>query len=205
MLVVIDTLLKRPRIKRNLYWEFKTVSAERQDIRGVARKKKVVKKIYGITTSGGKEGTRNIMVNDILYDIVKNGKELVTSNYVFKDIAGLERNKKGKIEHSPYSKDDNLMAFLVAQYVIRYGTNFKSYVIDVKETFEKNQQYKKRLFDANQCYKTVDEVSTIIDIQKIITEDEDKILDKKLENNKKINKKLLDLLLCKKGLDDDED
>ena len=144
---IIDKLLKKPGFERNLYWEYHMVSAE-ATVKSDARKtkRKVRKKIYGINTTGGSEGTRNIMINDILFSIVMNEPKSIRSRYIFDDIKGLQRKKTGKIEHGPTSHDDSLFSFLIARYIFGYGTNLKKYVVNLEGIDKSSVASAKRKF-----------------------------------------------------------
>lgn len=66
---------------------------------------------------------------EIVFDIVENDYTSVISPNIIDDIAGLQRKKNGKIEHSEGGHDDNLFSYLMARYVFCYGTNLSRFRI----------------------------------------------------------------------------
>lgn len=182
-------------MERNIYWEYKMVSAEATVKSGAKKQKtKVRKKIYGINTSGGQEGTRNVMINDILFSIVNNEHEIIKSKYIFDDIKGLQRKKTGKIEHGETSKDDNLFSFLLAHYVLRYGTNLKQYIVNLDKIDDRSiSKARKKLLNIFQVQRLVeDSRKGDLSAQMILKMDKEEEKESLKESN--ISKKLLNLI-----------
>jgi len=201
MKAILDRMLKKPGFERNLYWEYRMVTTEKV-VKSDARKTKTKtrKKVYGITTTGSGDGggTRNIMINDILHSIVMNNPELIKSKYIFSDITGLQRKKTGKIEHGPTTKDDSLFSFLLAHYVLRYGTNLKKYVVNLDKikdsTVHKARKKFLNIFATKQMIEDAENgnVSAQFLIKDQLREEQSNL--QNAIRDKRISKKILNLL-----------
>jgi hypothetical protein len=77
--------------------------------------------IYGVDTNSK---TRKLMF-ELLPEIVENEYDKIISPKLYEDIAGLERKKTGKVEHSDTSHDDSLMSYLIFRYALHYGKCLK--------------------------------------------------------------------------------
>jgi hypothetical protein len=88
-------------------------------------------KAFGLVTS---ETSRNLMM-DLLMSEINNNPQCFRVPKLIKQIGGLERNKRGKIEHGYGMHDDILMAYLFGRYVLGYTKEInKMLVVDSKET-----------------------------------------------------------------------
>jgi hypothetical protein len=88
-------------------------------------------KAFGLVTS---ETSRNLMM-DLLMSEINSNPHCFRMSKIIKQISGLERNKRGKIEHGSGMHDDVLMAYLFARYVLGYTKEInKLLVIDSRET-----------------------------------------------------------------------
>lgn len=126
---VIDMLIKTD-IEKNVYYEFKTILAEKktkdikkQDLSVTPNKTKV----YGVNTDNH---SRPLMI-DLLFNIVENEYDSLNSKDLVDEIRGLERHKD-KIEHGPLNHDDVLMSYLFTRYIYTYGTNLGKFFISKK-------------------------------------------------------------------------
>jgi hypothetical protein len=108
--------------------EPRMVSEEREQLGekyqrdGFNIKKKTKSIIYGVDTN---QRTRKLMF-ELLPEIVDQEFDKIVSHWLYEDIAGLERKKSGKIEHSVSSHDDNLMSYLIFRYALHYGSSLKN-------------------------------------------------------------------------------
>lgn len=127
---VIDNLLRTSASKK-IYYEIKKVQAEKK-ITDVKKQKLNGNrtKVYGINTD---KKTRPEMI-ELLRSIVQDDYEKLNSGKLIDDIVGLERNKKGKIEHSSVSHDDNLFSYLMIRWAWAFGTNLGHFYISTKNS-----------------------------------------------------------------------
>ena len=126
----IISLLLKTDVANRIYFEFKEKKAETKLEDGTIKKERIKVKHYGINTN---TTTRPLMV-DIIFDIVENGYKDIISPDVIEDIAGLERKRNGKIEHSSSGHDDNLFSYLMVRYAWAYGTNLGRFNLYKTET-----------------------------------------------------------------------
>jgi len=140
---MLDFLMKT-NIEKNLYFEYKEKKGEKviQDVRANQHKKMKKKvKVYGVYTT---ETVRGQML-DILTDTINHTPSAITSKNVFSNIKTLERNNRGKIEHRRGEHDDNMMAYLLARFVLAFGENLSKWLsLNSSETMDE-QKDKKRL------------------------------------------------------------
>lgn len=125
MKAVIDNLL-RTDIAKNLYYEIKTSKAEKKvnDVKRQSFESKETRS-YGVSTDNK---TRPLMI-DLLREIVCNEYDKINSRELVDEIAGLERDKTGKIQHGATTHDDMVFSYLVLRYVWTYGTNLGRFFI----------------------------------------------------------------------------
>lgn len=116
---VLQYLLEKGDIKRNLYFEIKDkVFEERSDgIRTVRSTKKV--KQYG---SDNTKDTRNKLM-EILSERMRYHKDKFVSEIIYTELTQLEVKKNGRIEHSSNGHDDQIFSYLWALYVWYEGKN----------------------------------------------------------------------------------
>jgi len=120
-LVIIDNLRKDPLIEPRMYRETRESLGEKQMNDGFTVKKKSSTVIYGVDTN---TQSRKKMF-DLLPEIVETEYDKFVSPHIYGDIAGLEKKKTGKIEHSTGGHDDSLMAYLIFRYAVFYGKCFR--------------------------------------------------------------------------------
>lgn len=101
-LSVIQMMLKRPTLARNLYYEKKKRTTEREvNLRGKTKKETKEVRVYGIDTTAK---SREFMVKEILNMIVDERPELIISENIFNEIKTLERKKNGRrFCHYPFN------------------------------------------------------------------------------------------------------
>jgi len=114
--------MKNKIIEPRMVSEVKESLGEKTQKDGFTVKSRVKNIIYGVDTN---VKTRALMY-ELLPDIVDNEYEKIVSPFLYEDIAGLERKRNGKIEHSDTSHDDNLMSYLIFRYALHYGKSLKN-------------------------------------------------------------------------------
>jgi hypothetical protein len=126
----------RSPIAKNLYYEYREVKGQRiekakKEITHVSTKEKVQK--FGISTNSNSKntGSRDLMI-EILNTTVLNQPEILNTPNLYSDIKGLERDNKGKVEHSIGNHDDSLFSYLIGRYCLAYGTNLARFQLPVK-------------------------------------------------------------------------
>jgi hypothetical protein len=124
-IALIQLLMKSP-VADNLYYEVREKEGEKTvgDPKAkTARKTKSQTRVYGIHTgsNSARNGTRDIMINEILNNAVNETPFVFTSKNMYAEIRTLERDKKGKVEHRQGCHDDLLFSWLVACYAFLYG------------------------------------------------------------------------------------
>jgi hypothetical protein len=115
----VIAILKKSKIKRNLYYEIKDrVLEERvEGMNATKRKQKV--KIYGFDET---KNSRNLLM-EILRDRMDNHKNRFIANIIYEELCTLEVKKNGRIEHAENAHDDQIFSYLMALYVWYYGKN----------------------------------------------------------------------------------
>jgi hypothetical protein len=129
-LALIQLLLKSE-VANNMYYEVREKQGEKKvdDPKKASKKNfKAQTRVYGVYTTGGGQGTRDIMINEILNNAVNETPYVFTSRLIFDELKTLERNNKGKVEHRSGCHDDVLFSWLVACYAFLYGTNAGKFV-----------------------------------------------------------------------------
>jgi hypothetical protein len=115
----VIAILKKSKIKRNLYFEIKDrVTEERMEGMTVNRRKQKVK-VYGFDET---KNSRNLLM-EILRDRMDNHKARFIANILYEELCTLEVKKNGKIEHADNAHDDQIFSYLMALYVWYYGKN----------------------------------------------------------------------------------
>lgn len=115
----VIALLKKSKIKRNLYFEIKErVMEERIEHMGTTKRKQKVK-VYGFDET---KNSRNLLM-EILRDRMDNHKSRFIANIIYEELCTLEVKKNGRIEHADNAHDDQIFSYLMALYVWYYGKN----------------------------------------------------------------------------------
>jgi len=109
--------MKDREIEPRMIREERETLGEKTQKDGFTVKKTSKNIMYGVDTN---VKTRKLML-ELLPEIVDNEYDKLVSPKIYEDIAGLERKKNTKIEHSDSSHDDTLMAYLVFRYALHYG------------------------------------------------------------------------------------
>lgn len=113
----VIAILKKSKIKRNLYYEIKDrVTEERMDGFAINRRKQKVK-VYGFDET---KNSRNLLM-EILRDRMDNHKSRFIARIIYEELCTLEVKKNGKIEHADNAHDDQIFSYLMALYVWYYG------------------------------------------------------------------------------------
>jgi hypothetical protein len=119
---LLQYFMKNKNIEPRMIQEERESLGEKTQKDGFTVKRKTKNIIYGIDTN---QKTRKLMF-ELLPEIVDNEYERIVSPRLYEDIAGLERKRNGKIEHSATSHDDNLMSYLIFRYALHYGSSLKN-------------------------------------------------------------------------------
>jgi hypothetical protein len=119
---LLQYFMKNKNIEPRMIQEERESLGEKTQKDGFTVKRKTKNIIYGIDTN---QKTRKLMF-ELLPEIVDNEYERIVSPRLYDDIAGLERKRNGKIEHSVTSHDDNLMSYLIFRYALHYGSSLKN-------------------------------------------------------------------------------
>jgi hypothetical protein len=119
---LLQYFMKDRTVESRMVQEEREQLGEKYQRDGFNIKKKTKNIIYGVDTN---QRTRKLMF-ELLPEIVDQEFDKIVSNWLYEDIAGLERKKSGKIEHSVSSHDDNLMSYLIFRYALHYGTCLKN-------------------------------------------------------------------------------
>lgn len=115
----VIAILKKSKIKRNLYFEIKDrVTEERMEGMSINKRKQKVK-VYGFDET---KNSRNLLM-EILRDRMDNHKARFIANILYEELCTLEVKKNGKIEHADNAHDDQIFSYLMALYVWYYGKN----------------------------------------------------------------------------------
>lgn len=131
---IIDYLLKTD-IANRIYYEMKEMKAERKLTDGTIKRSKNKTKVYGVSTNND---TRPKMI-DLLRTAVNENYDIINCTELVEEIAGLERQRNGKIEHSQTTHDDLLFSYLMCQYAWAYGERLHEFGIYKRyNTFEAN-------------------------------------------------------------------
>lgn len=113
----VIAILKKSKIKRNLYYEIKDrVTEERMEGMAIQRRKQKVK-VYGFDET---KNSRNLLM-EILRDRMDNHKARFIARILYEELCTLEVKKNGKIEHADNAHDDQIFSYLMALYVWYYG------------------------------------------------------------------------------------
>lgn len=107
-------------IKKNLYYEIKErVLEQRYD--GIHTQK--VKRNVRVFGTDNTKNTRNVLM-EILRERVTHHKDKFGSEIILEEMKKME-DKKGRIDHSANSHDDQTFSYLLALYVWYYGKNIQ--------------------------------------------------------------------------------
>jgi len=97
---ILDWLMRQPAVANRIYYEYKEkVASKLEYSKTEVTHKKVNKRVqvYGIVTESN---SRNLML-EILDYTVNNEPELLATPFLYSDVKGLERNKKGENNYCP--------------------------------------------------------------------------------------------------------
>jgi hypothetical protein len=119
---IIQTLMKDRQIEPRMVSEERETLGEKTQRDGFTVRKKSKNIVYGIDTN---VRTRKLML-ELLPEIIDTEYDKVVSEKLYRDLAGLERKRNGKVEHSNTSHDDNLMSYLIFRYALHHGASLKN-------------------------------------------------------------------------------
>jgi hypothetical protein len=129
--------------------------------------------VGGIVTT---KASRPLML-ELLDATMREDPELIATKNLYADIKGLERDKKGKIQHSSTSHDDSLFGYLIGRYCLAYGTNLAKFMIPINGKDPKQRKHKLDRFGNGRGYNGL--ANDIIEENKFMET-------KKKSNNKSI-------------------
>jgi hypothetical protein len=117
----IDTLveyIKNSSMRHMLYYEQqKNVINEKRGLTSKTKKNTTV--VYGINTNSNSRPK----YFDILFEYVRTNQELINCKELVEEIESLEYKTPTRIEATSNAHDDVVIAYLLTQYVMQYGTN----------------------------------------------------------------------------------
>jgi hypothetical protein len=119
---IVQSLMKDRIIEPRMVSEERQALGEKTERDGFVVKKKSKNIVYGIDTT---VRTRKLML-ELLPEIIDTEYDKIVSEKLYRDLAGLERKRNGKIEHSSTSHDDNLMSYLIFRYALHHGSSLKN-------------------------------------------------------------------------------
>jgi hypothetical protein len=119
---LLQYFMKDRDIESRMVQEERETLGEKTQKDGFTVKRKTKNIMYGIDTN---VKTRKLMF-ELLPEIIDSEYDKIISPRLYEDIAGLEKKKNGKIEHSVTSHDDNLMSYLIFRYALHYGQSLKN-------------------------------------------------------------------------------
>lgn len=130
----IDTLIeyvKNSTMRHMLYFEpVKKVTSETRK-KGITVSSNSQNIVYGITTTA----QNRPKYFDILFEYVRNNKELICCQEMIEEIECLEYKTDTRIEATAGTHDDVIFAYLIGQYVMLYGTNKARFGIYYADNF----------------------------------------------------------------------
>ena len=137
-------ILKKSKIKDNLYYEIKDrILEERYD--GIhVQKTKVKTRVYGLDST--KEKRRDLI--QILRERARDHKDKFMAKELWEEFRGIEVKKDGFVGHSTQSHDDLTFAYLMAMYVWTYGQNIYQWNIE-KTTLKTDDDVDEVVRDTN--------------------------------------------------------
>lgn len=137
--ITLIELLEKTSADKNLYYRVKTSNGMKkitQDTPNILDGKKSVLNKGSITVVKGVDTTvktREIMINEILFNIVNNRPELINNDSILDEIKTLERKKNGKIEHAAGKHDDQLFSYLIGLYPLLFDTNIGRFITNLSD------------------------------------------------------------------------
>ena len=118
---ILQSFMKDREIEPRMLREEREQLGEKTQKDGFTVKKKTKNIVYGVDTT---QQSRRLMF-ELLPEIIETEYDKIASPRIYEDIAGLERKRNGKIEHSVTSHDDSLMSYLFFRYALHYGKCLK--------------------------------------------------------------------------------
>jgi hypothetical protein len=132
---VIQRLCKTT-VKNNLYWEVKDKVIE-ESFNGVHMEKRPRRvKVYGLDST---EKVRARLI-EILYERVALHKDKFVCPIIFDEMRSMIVSKKGRVDHSDHSHDDQTFSYLMALYVWYDGKNLAQNFHIYKNTLKTDEE-----------------------------------------------------------------
>lgn len=163
---VLGKLLKRPSIKKNIYYEIKDRNIEERydGVHRVIKKQRT--KIYGFNSSGE---SRKLLI-EILRWRMREHKDKFVSRRMYEELLGLEVKKNGRVEHSGKTHDDLIFSYLMAMYVWQEGINIAEWGIE-KNQLKTDENIDEPLYGCDEKLDNIfEEINLREDIQSDIDE-----------------------------------
>lgn len=155
----VIALLKKTKIKNNLYYEYKEKITEEYASNGVHTvKQKKLQKVFGLDSS---KNIRELLMG-ILRERMEHHKDKFNSKLLYNEFLGLEVKRDGKIDHTSTTHDDLTFSYLLALYVWYEGKNLKERYGIKKQVLKTEDDVDDSVFDAvDESVDITDEIDTI--------------------------------------------
>lgn len=123
--IAVMQMLQETVVRSRVYYEFDNSSEvdKKLNNQGFVQQSSHKKRLYGVWTGTGSRG----LMMEILEDRVINEKRSFVTKNIIRDLMGLIRTARGRIDHAPGGHDDSLMSYLVGLYVIAHGKNLAAF------------------------------------------------------------------------------
>lgn len=186
---LIQQLVDRGIIKQNLYWSEKSAQKQLDMLSSqdpsMTSLKEAMSQYHKYGTFVSASVRKSMM--ELLYAIVTEHADLVTSEYLVDDICKLERYPNGKIAAAKGAHDDIVMAYLHALYIYANGDNLTTFGIIPNQELIFGEDLEENIIEVDeQGWFSTEHIvpfSREHDIQLMIQEDErDKYLAQKFPN-----------------------
>lgn len=165
-------ILKKSKIKQNLYYEIKDrVLEEKLDGIHVVKNKRPVK-VYGMDNTGD---SRPKLIQ-ILRERGRDHKDKFVVQDLYEELRALEIRSNGRVEASKNYHDDMTFAYLMAMYVWMYGINIAQWNIE-KTTIKTDEDVDEEVYDQ----------TNITNVAKAFTRNEQLAVDEDTEAHKAID------------------
>lgn len=93
------------------------------------------KKKFGFMTTGG---TRHVLMKDVLQVAVRRCRNIVYDKILSSELRSLEVDTRtGRVDHTADKHDDNVVAWLLAMWLLMHGKNLSFYGIDTSKVMLK--------------------------------------------------------------------
>lgn len=156
---VLEYLLRKPNIKKNLYFEIKDkVIEERYDGMNAVRKTKKVKS-YGFDET---KKSRELLM-EILRERMTYHKDKFIDRTIYDELCTLEVKRNGRIEHASDSHDDQIFSLLMALYVWYEGKDLANTYGIQKKSIKTDEAYEE-IDDDIETYNTETDIISEVEL-----------------------------------------